>query len=453
MKLRNLAYLLLIISFRLSAQEFNIELTNGKHQLSFDNLRIDSIIDARIEKKYVGYVNASTPAFFDSSIADYLKSLLSNQNFTDNKTGNLIIRVNKLLIYDQISMNSQSTNIEMNLSFIEKRDNKYYEVFQSAVNHMKNTNYAFKGIYNQNIITAFEISINQYLERKNSGKLNSDKINETVLSENPLADKLEYQINKIQKFKKGIYDSFYDFRDYNIDSLSNFTVTYQDKKNKTGKASINGINDDRVSKIWGFSDGEQNYCRLGSSFYPLIQEDSIFSVNNYPKETINSIYPVFGSFGLIGALAGTLVASASNGETGTVRTNTHEKYSLNLNNEKFYPSNEPSELKMQGNIVIISSQFNKADSKLEVYIDGNKKCDLTKSTYYKYDFNSSKLEFEICVVFNGEKFCYTSKPLLFNSELLLLIIKGNKVVIDKANMYLKRDLISAIEKDKITKVN
>jgi len=453
MRIRNLAYILLIITFKLSAQEFNIELTNGKHQLSFDNLRIDSIIDARIEKKYVGYVNVSTPAFFYSSLADYLKSLLSNQNYTRNKTGNLIIRVNKLLIYDQLSMNSQSTNIEMNLSFIEKIDNKYYEVFQSAVNHMKNTNYASKSIYNQNIITAFETSINQYLERKNSGIINNNKINITVLSENPLANKSEYQINKIQKFRKGIYYSFYDFRDYNIDTLSYFTVIYQDKKNRTGEASIREVNDDTLKEIWGFSDGEQNYCRLGSSFYPLIHEDSLFSVNNYPKETTNSIYPVFGSFGLIGAVAGSLFASANDGETGTFRSNTHEKYSLNLNNEKFYPSNEPSELKIQGNIVIISTQFNKADSKLEVYVDGNKKCDLTKATYYKYDFNSTKKEFEICIVFNGEKFCYTSKPLLFNSEMILLIIKGNKVVIEKVNMYIKSDLISAIEKNKIKKVN
>lgn len=453
MKIRNLVCLLLIITFKLSAQEFNIELNNGNHQLSFDNIGIDSIVDARIEKKYVGYVNASTPAFLNNSLTDYLKSLLSYQNLTNNKTNSLIIKINKLLMYDQISASAQSTNIEMNLSFIEKRNNKYYEVFQSAVNHMKATSYAFKSIYTKNIITAFETSINQYLERRNSGKLNKENMRETTLNENPLATKLNYPINKIQKFKKGIYDSFYDFRDCSIDSLSYFTVSYQDKKDDTRKASINGISDDRVNKIWGFSDGEQTFCRLGKSFYPLIHEDSVFSIKNYPKETMNSIYPVFGSFGLIGGLVGTLIANSSNGEAGKARTNTHEKYSLNLNNERFYPSNDPSELKIQGNIVIISSQFNKTDSKLEVYIDGERKCELNKSSYYKYNFDSNKQVFDICILFNGEKFCYTSKPLLFNSELLLLIIKKNKVVIDKANSYIKKDLIINIEKNKFNRVN
>jgi hypothetical protein len=319
MKIKDLTCLLLIITLRLSAQEFNIELNKGKHQLSFDNLRIDSIIDARIEKKYVGYVHNSKPAFFNSSLTDYLKSILSIQNFTNDKNSNLIIRVNKLLIYDQISTNSQSTNVEMNLSFIEKRNSKYYEVFQSAVNHIKNQNFVLKNIYTMNIITAFEISINQYLERKNSRKLNENNMRETALFENPLVKKIDYPVNKIQKFKKGIYDSFYDFRDYTIDSLSNFNVNYKYKKNKIIKASISGISDDRANEIWGFSDGEQNFCQLGGIFYPLIYEDSIFSINNYPKETTNSTYPDLFLFGLFGVLVETLAANSNKEETNIFR--------------------------------------------------------------------------------------------------------------------------------------
>jgi hypothetical protein len=78
---------------------------------------------------------------------------------------------------------------------------------------------------------------------------------------------------------------------------------------------------------------------------------------------------------------------------------------------------------------------------------------LNNASYYKYEFNPNKQEFEICVMFNGEKFCYTSKPRLFNSELLLLVIKKNKVVFDKVNRYMKNDFIIDIENNKFSKVN
>jgi len=446
-------YAILLSSFSLSAQEFQIDLKNGKQQLTFDNLKIDSIIDGRIEKYYVGYVNISTPAFLSGSLSEFLKSTVSSNAVNLKNTSNLFIRVNKLVIYDQLNMDSQTTNIEMNLSFIENRNGTYYEVFQSAVNHMKNTTYAFKSIYLGNIIYAFETSISQYLERRNSGKLNKENERKINLYENPIESRIPYRINKIHTFKKGIYNSFYDFRDYNIDTLANFSVSYQNKKNNSGKATISGISDDNEIKIWGFSDGKQNYCRLGTKFYPLSLEDSVFSVNDFPKETLVSTYTLFSSFGLVGALAGAVIANATNGESGSTRTNTHEKYSLNFNNNKFYPSNESGEFKMEGNIVLISSQFNKSDSKIEVFIDGKKKCNLSKANYYKFDFKPGKKDFEICVVYNGNKVCYTSHPLLFNSELLLLIANGKKIEINKANMYIKRELITAIEKYKISKVN
>ena len=445
-------YVILFSFISLSAQEFQIDLKNGRKQLSFDNLKIDSIIDGRTEKKYVGYVNISTPAFLSCPLPEFLESLVSSNSVNLKSTGNLFIRVNKLVMFDQVNMDTQTTNIEMNLSFIENRNGRYYEVFQSAVNHMKSTTYAFKSIYTGNIIYAFETGISQYLERRNSGRLNKGNEREINLYENPIESKIPYPINKIHSFKKGIYDTFYDFRDCNTDTLVNFHVSYQDKKTNSGKATISGISDEIANNIWGFSDGKLNYCKLGTSFYPLIYEDSVFTVTDFPKEILVSTYTLFSSFGIVGALAGAIIANATNGESGSIRKNTHQKYSLNFNNNKFYPSNESGEFKMEGNIVLISSQFNKSDSKIEVFIDGKKKCNLAKAEYYKFDFNPGKKNFEICVIYNGKKVCYTSHSLLFNSELLLLIVNGNKIDINKASIYIKRELITAIEKNKISKV-
>jgi len=61
-------------------------------------------------------------------------------------------------------------------------------------------------------------------------------------------------------------------------------------------------------------------------------------------------------------------------------------------------------------------------------------------------------EVDITIKYHGENYSFTSDPVLFNSELLLIVIRGNKVSIDKVNRSLKGDLNRDIENGKIKQI-
>lgn len=442
------------VSIKLSAQEYKVELNKYTFDFEFKEIKIDSIIDARVEKKYIGFVTKGMistvrPAYLEQPLNSYLDYIVKENIHPDNTAEHLILRINKLVITDRPGGYNQYFSTEMNISFIVKQNGKYYEKFRASIYNEKYSGIYSGSIYSKNIGNAFESCIGQYANRKNTNS--EDELVETNLGINPLI-KNDYRIRTVTRYTKGIYKTYSDFLNYRIDSTMDFKVEYINIKAKSGKAIIKDTNNMAIENVWGFNNGCTNYCKLGDLFYPLQREDSLFSIEHFPLQR-DIIIPIVPAFGLLGGLVIALAAEAIQKDGLDNRMESKTKYFLNYNSGRFYPYNEPSELSFESNIVIFGSQFNKAGNDFDLFVNGKRISTLSKNTYCKFSFKSDTKDVDITIRYNGENYSYTSHPLLFNTELLLIVIRGNKVIIDKVNQGLKNNLIKDIDKGKIKKID
>jgi hypothetical protein len=84
----------------------------------------------------------------------------------------------------------------------------------------------------------------------------------------------EYPILTVQKFSKGIFNTYKDFLENNVYPLE-MDVYYQ--KNKRFIKSKT-LPDSVVNKGWGFSDGKDLFININGSFYKLIRSENTFDL-------------------------------------------------------------------------------------------------------------------------------------------------------------------------------
>jgi hypothetical protein len=255
---------------------------------------------------------------------------------------------------------------------------------------------------------------------------------------NPLKNQ-NYRIFSIEKLDRGIYSTFFDFRDYTPDTIRQFSVKYKGDKNSSRIAVLKGINNKKIKDVWGFSDGDQNYVRWGNEFFSIHKEGDIFSIYNYPPDFESKI-------AMSQVLGGLFFSSMYMAGVKKI------KYNIDLSISRFYPQGNSQELMIESRIIILSSQYNDVDKEIELFIN-DKRCGILNSgTYSVLRFDSNVKDVDICLSLNGENICINSQPVLFNTYLYLAKIKGDKIIIKNPPSNIRNELISDIEEGKYKRI-
>ena len=411
---------------------------------------VDDVIDDWEEKNCIGYVLTGlqfnrVPTYLSHSLSDYFRIQFSSIN-NPSLPEHLILRINKLIVYELGYTNNELGIVEMNVSFIIKKGDKFYEKFQSSSVITKIIPDAMgvpsnnKEYLGANIISAMENCVNQYNQRNSTNQIVIDDLQEIELFSNPLENQ-SFRMQSIERFTKGIYNSFYDFRDNTPDTSIHFSVEYNGRStNNSRTATLSQIDRNDIQNIWGFSDGKENFVRFGMRFYPITKEGKCYMIYNYPPDFGTVPLDVSWGFGLVGGLLFSTI---------DVATTDRIKYNLDFSTGRFSPYDEGREFKVEGEIVIYSSDFNK-DS-CELFVDNVKVCNLTKGSYYAIKYTPNITESNVCIHYKGEQVCSKVTPRLFNSD-LCLIKKGNKPILDYPSFNMKQELYSNIGKNYVRRI-
>ena len=252
------------------ANDFIISLRGQK--LTSDSLsyKIDKIIDARVEKNCLGFVHAGvinrkTPAYFKESFKNELSVLL---NFSGVKYGNrsIIMRINRLMIYEAVSGAQMTGFAEANVSFIEQDGDSFYElaeiVYTSSARGMEVT-----VLHAENIQKAISHCLSYFEKRLSDNTIKRRFLGKSVF-ENEDSEERNY-LQSEPNSERGIFWTFADFRDNLPDNSVQFQVKYiRSRKGKVISASPRRTENLKVIRdAWGFTEKGIYWIRLENQFF------------------------------------------------------------------------------------------------------------------------------------------------------------------------------------------
>lgn len=239
------------------------------------NFYIDSVFLTQNEKYTIGYKFKHTKLDpFELQGGRRIDNVLDNlfkQSFpeTENKR-HLIVKVNRIL-FNTFDLTSE---FGANITFIEKREGKYYDLGTVAVawvneNSLPNSLSAKKR--GENLVINLSLFFEEFLEQlKNSGSDSGALIKVEQLSEKKEISSDSFPVlDQSTDFSKGIVLSFEDFLEGKIVKEENLNLERIDQKKSD--APILKVNSKLFSQdqIWGVYDGEYFYINENGNYYQL----------------------------------------------------------------------------------------------------------------------------------------------------------------------------------------
>lgn len=420
------------------SQEYIIDLSWYKNILETHRFNLDTIIDVRKEKNCIGYVytgllNKLTPAYLNKPFGEYLKEITKTNVAKNRDFEHIILRINRLFIHENIGVSAEFAYADLNMSFIIKKEGKYFEKYQASsfifnggerINVTEST-----GFHGKNIAMAINDCFKQYIDRRDSGKFGSDNLSyETTLNSNPL-DSQMYKIQSITKLNKGLYKTFYDFRDYTLDTTQQFSIEYFVNYPDSRIAILKDSNKNKIKNIWGFSDGKYNYIRHEDRFYSLKLENKEFIVFDYSGfferkaqniETIDSLF----------------FSSPFNKQIQK------SCFKIDLTNGQFRPLNFSGEIKTESKLIVMHSKYSKQDTAIEIFVNDLSQGFLEKGTYKILNFSPDIKEVNVCIKVNNEKECLSCKLIPFNIDLCLVNVGKKEITVENPSDAIHKELMN-----------
>ena len=457
--MRKLFFLLLVtfFFFNLSqAQEFIINLKDQKLKAGLPNRYVSEVLLVQSEDSCLGLitkglVKTSTPVYFEKNIKDELSDFLRRSMPGKEGTAPMILRINRFYLYTFHKNENLYACIELSITFITSQDSVFFEEFTAMASPAK---FYFEADQTVPFLVteAFDQCFSKYSERLQKGVIFSFPVNEQQVNENPLVQPGHYRCSVHKERKKGIYLSFYDFRDNIVDTGFHFTIhpNYNNDNPELTQTYLKYKGDSPPKDIWGFSDGDGDFIKVGRSFCRLTLDSNIFYTYTRSSEYAQDITSsaVFGGlfFGVVGAaLFGGLTAVSTN-----------SKYIIKTKVDPFYGKLVPFEsadyTRIASNVVFYYSKKSVPDVTLSVLVDGREKCILTPDTYLEMDFSCHYPEANITLVASNGARSVEVIPLELNKTTIyrVKLLKDRTFSFNKLFGELKTDYLSR-KKSGITK--
>lgn len=385
---------------------FTISLANSDRLLQIPlNSYISKIIDARKNKTKIGTFynkNQMSNIIFKKSIEDELFSVFPIQKH-NTLLKKIIFRINDIYL-DEIKEHSIISS-HISITFIEQKDNEFIELFTAteAITG-KISILDKKGFLSDLIVQNLDNCIKSFIKRFKTKKTLNHKIDTSQL----FIAQMPYSLPKLSNLKKGVYQTFYDFRDNTPDSIKE-EIKYKRIPNQIHELGFLSSSQNQ----WGFFDGKKLFVKsIENSYVPIIEDQNRIiyyeklSSFSYKKEANNDvIYPIIISSGAIGgALGGLIAAMIANNE----KSNNQKEVTFSLNINKGAFELTENVLDTAAKFYIINSTFTNNPS-VSIEINGNKFCSIFATEYLKYYPSKFEENINICLNFeNQEKVCQTT---------------------------------------------
>lgn len=406
---------------------------------------VDSVIDARENKEILGYIADKKTKYYSTVFPSKSVATAIEEAFSDAKTSGvekLILRINKLFVYQTLQDDSRFYNIDLNVSFILNKDNQYIERFTSAHTLKFRANYGNRYVVST-IGELLDVAIDEYQNLKEEGKLR-----DIVISESEVNIKRELtQPNQVNTARKrGLYYNVHDLRDGIIDTLTPFS--FEPTKTKDYEPAEGRLRLDKEGTSWkdvyAFSDGEDIYLQVGRKYFELTDSAEHFWLDFYPGYTQSESYS--GGMvvsGIVGGVIGVgiyaLIATFPKG---------HDAYYLDFERGVVVPKSYQDTEKMASLTYFYGSSFLDNSDTLLVSLNGGTPFKLGKNQYVviKSDYRCEPIE--CCIIGINENTCRTVTPILFKPQVLRCTKRrADKYRIDNVQGSERAGIIHTIQSD------
>jgi hypothetical protein len=293
---KSLLFLLFTLHFFLltGQEQYLINISELTLRTSTYGYYVDEVLDARTNKNAIGFVlKGLKEVKVSANLENGLESALLNlfqRSFPKNEgQKKMTIRVNHFEIYEISTMSKTAAIFMVNLSFLEKKQNGYLELYNvgatiddSALNPTK--------IHNDNIVQGVNYCCKIFSEHARTGRLwqktfDIDTSIDSIYS--------NYPILKVQKPKVGFFKTIEDFRDNLPDTSFQFSFYSEEEVSENQwicKAKWStGFKIDEDDKLYALCDGVHYYLKNGNEFIRLTPKKGGFSFYSFSnKKTVTA---------------------------------------------------------------------------------------------------------------------------------------------------------------------
>lgn len=422
--------LIVVFCNNIYASDVIISLEKNSIDISNSHYFIEDVIVALEEKVYIGHVGANKkkPIHFEGTIEEELKKFFSKCTSPHEQATPLIIKINTFYTYEYIYTYTYVV-VVLNVDFIVKDGSHYKKMFSASITEKKQIRISRKTEMPKTIESAFNQCFVDFFEREADNKINPIHTDTIQLMGN-INQNDDFEVFKVTNFEKGIYKSFYDFRDYFPDTLTHFDVKYKKKKDSIVSANIDYdtikynlgkiLKKNEENEPWGFSDGNQIFVRWGEKYLPIQKDSNIFYLTSRPEEygSYFTYYTTTYGAGLIPAL----LASSIEKTMSDV-----EPYFIDFSTGHFRTQETIDLLKVKADIIFYCSKYNKHEEYFDLYINEKLVCQLRNNSWCKIQLPSTAKEINVKIVTaSGKQMTKILEPRLFMTDLYLIMDKKKK---------------------------
>jgi hypothetical protein len=341
---RGIYIILFLFSACLSvhAQTF-ISLSSRKGAIKHPTFYISEIIDARSNKDIIGIVqtglnNKQQVAKFKNGFQEELKSVVAELLYPQSNRTPLIVRVLKLNVFERTLLNSETAIAEVIVEFYVKTD-AGITLVKSAASTVTSGGLDVTNSHDRNIERCLIDclgQVNNFLSQNPRTYNVTSSIKYESLFETPDAlTEYDYKILTDPSPAKGVYRNFIEFRDNAPGIIMDFSV--KEKPNYTGDTynitkGVIKTADGKESNVWGYSNGQQVFIKLGQEFFQVLEEDGIMWFQGYDITGYKTDVSVPGKSVLMGALTGYFFYSVQISVTSKKM-----RYAINMGNGDLIP--------------------------------------------------------------------------------------------------------------------
>lgn len=447
-----LLLILLASSLFSGAKEISVSLADQKLSKASKGFFIEDVVVSQREDSCLGYLHPEGPnkciaLYFKKNIHQELREFLVGSFPRQNGLNPLIIRVNRIFLYQASEGVRDYACLDLCLSFI-RPENGLTEDFTSAVTVRKEQQFYPRRL-DRLITDAFDSCLSQYDRRARSGLMIPVVIKPSQLNENPTHTAGYFRCYAGKQSGKGIYRTYFDFRDDRPDTTIDFKVFHDYNKNhpRLSKAWLKFPNDPKPGKCWGFYEGDSLYINGGRSYSLLTFEGDQFITyhrsSEYAREVTTAaiIGGVFGGF-LGASFLGGLAAVSSDPDV-------IDKFRLDLFDGRLLSYEATDYTMVSSKVVLFASKKSIPGSTLKVFVDGKFQCELQAGNYSTFDLSCHHTNAKIKIVSSTGSESEIKIPLkLFKTEMYLLKVKKNNVIFtDRLYGQLKSDMLKDMTKE------
>ncbi len=429
----------LVLPWQLPAKDLLINLDKQEIDIPNRHYIIAKVINTTEDDHCIGYVLSSAdyhriPVYLEHGIEKDIATFLKNQMDGSIWGEALIIRINRLFIYEILFEESRISNVELNISFIKAESGHYTEIYRAALVSEKSTSFGKANHIRKNIAAAFQEAFNKFEQNRKSNRLISINLSKEELVQNPFKSFSEEAFVKTDRKKKGIFWTYDDFFFNLPDTTTKFFVNYRNKKSSNDSsvliknARIYLMKDNKkILSAWGFADGKNIFSKTGKYYFPIQITDSGYYIR---LETMNNVsnvsFPIVMG-GILGGAIGGAIAAAIAIPAGKAASVTKMVFKLDpvIGTYSFFKEKEFN--KVESRVIFFSSGKNKPGQYLALFFNDEFVCKLYPESWYAITLPGNVKTIRVKLKSSkGPEYSNEIKPVLFQTHIYLCYDRKNK---------------------------